>query len=58
MSPDCLFILPSEGKLTALCDATGRELREGHNLERMYISGEFAFNSKKTVLFLLRNNTV
>ena len=41
MRPDCLFILSGEGTLTALCDATQRELREGHNLEKMYISGEF-----------------
>lgn len=39
--PDCLFILSRTGQLTALCDATSRELREGHNLEKMYISGEF-----------------
>ena len=39
--PDCLFILSSRGTLTALCDVTERELREGHNLEKMYISGEF-----------------
>ena len=39
--PDCLFILSKAGKLTALCNATERELREGHNLEKMYISGEF-----------------
>lgn len=41
MRPDCLFILSRRGTLTALCDATGRELREGHNLEKMYIGGEF-----------------
>lgn len=41
MRPDCLFILSSKGTLTALCDATERELREGHNIEKMYISGEF-----------------
>lgn len=41
MHPDCLFILSSRGTLTALCDATERELREGHNLEKMYIRGEF-----------------
>ncbi len=41
MRPDCLFILSRQGKLTALCDATPRELREGHNLEKLYISGEF-----------------
>lgn len=39
--PDCLFILSRAGTLTALCNATERELREGHNLEKMYISGEF-----------------
>lgn len=41
MRPDCLFILSTRGTLTALCNATPRELREGHNLEKMYISGEF-----------------
>ncbi len=41
MRPDCMFILSRKGTLTALCNATGRELREGHNLEKMYISGEF-----------------
>ncbi|MBQ6993487.1 MAG: ATP-binding protein [Lachnospiraceae bacterium] len=40
MRPDCLFIL-SEYGLTPLNKATERELREGHNLEKMYISGEF-----------------
>lgn len=42
MRPDCMFILSRKGTLTALCHATTRELREGHNLEKMYISGEFA----------------
>jgi len=41
MRPDCLFILSQYGTLTPLCAATERELREGHNLEKMYISGEF-----------------
>ena len=41
MRPDCMFILSREGVLTSLCNATKRELREGHNLEKMYISGEF-----------------
>ena len=42
MRPDCLFILSTAGTLTPLNAATMRELREGHNLEKMYISGEFA----------------
>jgi hypothetical protein len=41
MRPDCVFILSRSGSLTSLCNATQRELREGHNLEKMYISGEF-----------------
>ena len=41
MRPDCLFILSRDGRLTALCDATERELKEGHNLEKLYIGGEF-----------------
>ena len=41
MRPDCLFILSSHGTLTPLRDATERELREGHNLEKLYIAGEF-----------------
>ena len=41
MRPDCLYILSRSGKLTALCNATERELREGHNLEKLYIGGEF-----------------
>lgn len=40
MRPDCYFILTKD-KLTALSNATTRELREGHNLEKLYMSGEF-----------------
>nr|DAQ34522.1 MAG TPA: AAA domain protein [Caudoviricetes sp.] len=40
MRPDCYFIL-ANGKLTSIVNATDRELREGHNLEKLYINGEF-----------------
>lgn len=39
--PDCLFILSLDGRLTSLNNATGRELRQGHNIEKLYVSGEF-----------------
>lgn len=40
MRPDCYFVL-TNNKLTSVADATDRELREGHNLEKLYLSGEF-----------------
>lgn len=41
MRPDCYFIL-TKNKLTSFANATDRELREGHNLEKLYMSGEFS----------------
>ena len=40
LRPDCYMTL-RDGKLTSFADATPRELREGHNLEKMFRSGEF-----------------
>ena len=40
MRPDCYFILTKD-KLISLANATDRELREGNNLEKLYMSGEF-----------------
>lgn len=40
LRPDCYFILTKD-KLTSVANATTRELREGHNLEKMYLDGAF-----------------
>ena len=40
LRPDCYFTLKN-GKLTSFADSTERELREGHNLEKMLRNGEF-----------------
>lgn len=40
LRPDCYFVL-SKGKLQSFVDCTDRELREGHNLEKLLRNGEF-----------------
>lgn len=40
LRPDCYFKL-NNGKLTSFSDSTDREIREGHNLEKMLRQGEF-----------------
>lgn len=41
LRPDCFFIL-KDNKIKALCDLTDKELRFGHNLEKLYRGGTFA----------------
>lgn len=38
--PDCCFIL-TDGKINALSECTDKEIREAHNLEKMYRNGAF-----------------
>ena len=38
--PDCCFIM-TKNKISCLCDCTDREIREAHNLEKMYVTGAF-----------------
>lgn len=40
LRPDCYYTL-CDGKLTSFADSTERELREGHNLEKLLRNGEF-----------------
>ena len=38
--PDCCFIMTSD-KITSLRNSTTKEIREAHNLEKMYLNGAF-----------------
>lgn len=40
LRPDCNFVL-KDNKITSLCNATDKELREGHNIEKLYRGGAF-----------------
>ncbi|MCY7008346.1 ATP-binding protein [Fusobacterium simiae] len=40
LRPDCYFVL-SEGKIKSLPELTEKELRQAHNLEKMYRAGAF-----------------
>jgi len=39
LRPDCNFIL-NNNKIKALCDCTEKDLRQGHNVEKLYRSGD------------------
>lgn len=41
MRPDCVFLLSAKKTLAALSDRTSRELRYGHNIEKLLRNGEF-----------------
>ena len=38
--PDCCFIMTNQ-KICSLVDSTDKEIREAHNLEKMYVNGAF-----------------
>ena len=40
LRPDCFFIL-NDNQIRAICDLTDKELRFGHNLEKLYRGGTF-----------------
>lgn len=40
LRPDCYFLL-SNNRINAICDLTDKELRYGHNLEKLYRGGTF-----------------
>lgn len=40
LRPDCYFIL-NDNRIKAMCDCTQKELRFGHNLEKLYRGGTF-----------------
>lgn len=40
LRPDCYFIL-RDNKINAICDLTDKEIRFGHNLEKLYRGGMF-----------------
>lgn len=42
MRPDCYFVM-DKSRIISLPNATGKELREGHNLEKIYKSNGFKF---------------
>lgn len=39
--PDCCFIIKDNFKINSMRDLTDKEIREAHNLEKMYLNGAF-----------------
>lgn len=39
--PDCIFVLHDRNKILSLENSTDRELREAHNLQKIYVAGGF-----------------
>ena len=40
MRPDCYFMI-KDNEITSFADSTSRVIRQGHNLEKLMVSGEF-----------------
>lgn len=40
LRPDCYFVI-SDGRVRPTCDLTDKELRQGHNIEKLYRGGVF-----------------
>ena len=43
LRPDCYFIL-EDNTIQPFCDLTNRELKEAHNLQKMYVAWKFTGN--------------
>lgn len=41
LRPDCYYIVDKKSGLNCICDLTDKELRESHNLEKLYQAGLF-----------------
>ena len=41
LRPDCYFLI-EDGKIIPVSDATDKELRKAHNLQKMYKAGAFS----------------
>ena len=51
LRPDCNFIL-NNNKIKCLADCTDKELRFGHNIEKIYRAGVFCHEKRKNTFYL------